>query len=77
METLIKNEVYKMLFEITILILVATFLLCLIYLYVNVSIKLIKNIEVSTIFVIRDKTKDEKYRLKSIKIIRYEKVKID
>ena len=77
METLIKNEVYKMLFEITILILVATFLLCLIYLYVNVSINLIKNIEVSTIFVIRDKTKDEKYRLKSIKIIRYEKVKID
>lgn len=77
METPIKNEVYQMLFEITILILVATFLLCLIYLYVSVSIKLIKNIEVSTIFVIRDKTKDEKYRLKSIKIIRYEKVKID
>ena len=77
METPIKNEVYQMLVEITFLILIATFLLCLIYLYISISIKLITNIQAPTIFVIRDKTKDEKYRLKSIKIIRYEKVKID
>jgi len=77
METSIKNEVYLMLFDITILILIATFLLCLIYLYVSVSIKLITNIQAPKIFVIRNETKDEKYILKTIKIIRYEKVKID